>query len=203
MLFRSVFSFSDDFDKIGNKITDPAQYADFAKKTAFALTKNNRIHYINSVAAQVRASGKITDYKGILATYIKAAEGTYASDLTFKEKGKDIVLKSKMLADGDYLQTMLLFYASGCGPCENLLQQLPDYLDEIKNKKIKIISISADPDENTFENKAKDLPWKDKFWDYENIKGENFQKYAITGTPTIFLLDKTGKILVKIGRAHV
>ncbi|AZA54798.1 TlpA family protein disulfide reductase [Chryseobacterium sp. G0201] len=194
---NDVFAFTDDFEKISKKITDPTQYADFARKTAFALTRQNRAHYINSIAPLVRDSGKIKDFNGVLAVYMQAAPGTYAPELIFKVHDNNVVLKSKEMANGNFSQTMLLFYASGCGPCEHLLMQMPDYMNDLKNKRIRIISVSADPDENTFENKAKDLPWEDKFWDYENIKGENFQKYAITGTPTIFLLDKTGKILVR------
>ncbi|MFP3631777.1 hypothetical protein SB776_34810, partial [Burkholderia sp. SIMBA_045] len=91
---NDVFAFTDDFEKISKKITDPAQYADFARKTAFALTRQNRAHYINSIAPHVRDSGKIKDFNGVLAVYMQAAPGTYAPELIFKVHDNNVVLKS-------------------------------------------------------------------------------------------------------------
>lgn len=194
---KNVFKFRDDFQKIGEKIKDQAQYKDFAEKTAASLTKNNKIHYINFVADLVRGSGKIENYTGSLAAYMKAAPGTQAPDLVIEENNKNIVLKSNELANGNYSKTMLLFYATGCGPCENLLQQLPSHLENIKAKGVRLITLSGDEDEKVFKDKAKDFQWKDVFCDYKGIRGANFQNYAIIGTPTIFLIDHNGKILLR------
>lgn len=194
---KNVFKFREDFQKITEKIKDPAQYKDFAEQTASSLTKNNKIHYINFVADLVRGSGKIENYTGSLAAYMKATLGTQAPDLVIEENNKNTVLKSNELANGSYSKTMLLFYATGCGPCENLLQQLPSHLENIKAKGVRLIALSGDEDEKVFKDKAKDFQWKDVFCDYKGIRGANFQNYAITGTPTIFLLDHNGKILLR------
>lgn len=60
------------------------------------------------------------------------------------------------------------------------------------------MAISADTNEKVFKDKAKYFPWKDTFCDYEGKAGINFQNYGAIGTPTLFLLDKTGKIEAKM-----
>jgi len=194
-VLNDSFRFTDDFKKISERIEDPSQYKDFVEKVAFYLREQSKNNYINKIASLVRLSGKITNYEGILASYIKGAPGTQAPDLIIKDNDKTFILKNNKLAVGNYSKTMLLFYASGCQPCEDLLKQLPNYYENINNKGVKIISMSADEDEKVF--KAKDFLWKDSYCDYEGVRGANFQNYAIIGTPTIFLLDNTGKILLR------
>jgi thioredoxin-related protein len=123
-----------------------------------------------------------------------ATPGTVAPNIIIKEKNKNFTIKINELETSNYTKTMLLFYTSSCGYCEILLQKLPVYFENIKAKGVKIISVSADLDENIFKNKAESFLWKDAYLDSEGI---NFQTYGITGTPTIFLIDNTGKILLK------
>lgn len=132
--------------------------------------------------------------------------GSQAPDLVFTKhigNPKDYnhettTLKSSELAGNDYQKALLIFYESGCGQCENLLQQLPGNYEFLKKRGIRVISISADKDEVLFKSKSENFPWKkDAFCDYEGIKGSNFINYAVSGTPTMFLLDKTGKIILR------
>lgn len=196
-VIMDFYYFKNDFKSIDSKIKDPVQYADFVGKLAYFLTQQNKKDYINFFAPLVRASGKINKYDGILASYIKGTPGTYAPDLIIKDQNKTTVLKSKELANGDYTKTLLIFYASGCAHCEILFQKLPSHLDNIKAKGVRIISLSADQEEKVFKEKAKTFLWKDVFCDYEGIKGTNFQNYGIIGTPTIFIVDHDGKILLR------
>jgi peroxiredoxin len=196
-ILLDFYVFKDDFKTISNKITDPIQYTDFVGKMAYFLTKQNKKDYINFFAPLVRASGKIEKYDGVLASYIKGTPGTYAPDLIIKEQDKNTILKSKELATGNYTQTLLIFYASDCAHCQLLFQNLPDHLENIKAKGVRLISLSADRNEKEFNDKAKTFLWKDVFCDYEGIKGTNFQNYAIIGTPTMFILDHDGKIILR------
>ncbi|MFP3593249.1 thioredoxin-like domain-containing protein [Chryseobacterium sp. SIMBA_038] len=192
-------AFITDFEIIGDKIKDPLQYTNFVEKIAYNFTQKNKEYYTYMISDLVRASGKVRHYDGILAVYLKGAQGTKAPDLIINEKDKTTkVLKTGELANKKYTKTILLFYLSGCGPCEALLPKLSEKYTEINNKGIKIISISGDKDEKTFKDKAKNLPWKDSIYcDYKGFEGINFQNYAIAGTPTIFLLDQDGKIVLR------
>ena len=204
-VLKDPYQFVNDFAKIGEKIKDEKKYTDFAGRVAYFLTQQGKDTYLNTIAPLVVASGKVKNYEGSLSVFIKAAVGTQAPDLTITEhtgkisdhNHKTTVLKSSELAGKTYNKTMLVFYESGCGPCENLLQQLPGNYENIKAKGVRIMSISADKDETVFMGKAKDFLWKDYFCDYEGLKGENFKNYAVSGTPTIILLDSTGKIILR------
>jgi hypothetical protein len=77
------------------------------------------------------------------------------------------------------------------------MQQLPRHNEMLKNKGYRIITLSADEDEQLYKNASKDYPWEDKYCDFEGKKGINFKNYAVAGTPTLFLIDKSGKIVRK------
>lgn len=138
--------------------------------------------------------------------YVKAMIGTQAPNLEITthignvadHNHKTTVLKSDELAFGAYKKTVLIFYQSGCGPCEELMQQLPQHYLSLKEKGFRIITISADEGEQVYKNASKDYPWEDKFCDFEGKNGVNFKNYAVTGTPTLFVLNKAGKIEAKM-----
>jgi thiol-disulfide isomerase/thioredoxin len=90
--------------------------------------------------------------------------------------------------------TLLIFYESDCGSCEKQLNELVTYYPALKEKKMQIVSIAADRDEQIFERRATTFPWPDKLCDYKGFSGENFINYRIIGTPTIFIIDKKGYI---------
>ena len=111
---------------------------------------------------------------------------------------KTTLLESKDFASKGFHKTLLIFYQSGCGPCEELMQQLPNNYELLKNKGYRIITISADENEQIFKNASNTYPWADKYCDFEGKKGVNFKNYAVLGTPTIYVIDKTGKIEAKL-----
>jgi peroxiredoxin len=197
-VLKDPYQFVNDFAKIGEKITHPAQYTDFVSRVTEILTQQGKDNYVYAIAPGVLGSGKIKNYEGILAVFTKASIGRQAPDLIVNQQGKsNMILKSNELAGELYQKTVIIFYESGCGPCGNLLQQLPGNFANLKQKGVKIISISADEDKKVFKEKAKDFLWKDAFCDYEGLKGINFKNYAVAGTPTMVVLDKAGKILLR------
>ncbi|MEI7489657.1 MAG: thioredoxin family protein, partial [Chryseobacterium sp.] len=195
-VFNDPKDFSSDFALISRKIKGERQYTDFVSRVAHALSQSGKDNFIAEISPMVVASGKITSYVGPLASYVSGAEESQAPDLDLRDTGNTI-LKSKDFAGAEYNKTLMLFYESGCGACEDLLQDLPKKYEKLKSAGVRIISISSDLDEKVFKNKAKDLPWKDNYCDYKGIKGINFKNYGIVGTPTLFLIDKNGKIVLR------
>jgi thiol-disulfide isomerase/thioredoxin len=115
-----------------------------------------------------------------------------------EHKHKSKVIQSKYFAQNRFKKILLIFYKSGCGPCEELMQQLPQYYEKLQTKGFRLITFSADENEQVFENASNSYQWTDKYCDYDGIKGVNFKNYAVTGTPTIFLIDEFGKIESKL-----
>ena len=87
---------------------------------------------------------------------------------------------------------LLIFYESGCHNCESQLEELKEHYNDLQKRGIKVISISADEDQNVFEYHSKDFLWPDKLCDLKGYLGDNFKNYGITGTPTIYIINEKG-----------
>ncbi|RKE77171.1 thioredoxin-like protein [Chryseobacterium sp. AG363] len=199
---KSELSFVENFKKLSNRITNPEKYADFLSVVTTSLSKFGKDKEIELIRPIVLRDNKIKDYSGKLSVYKNAFVGSLAPDLVITEHVGKVedhnhqtrVLQSKDFAKGKYKKTAIIFYQSGCGPCENLMGQLPGNYKLLKDKGVRVISISADSNPDVFKNSSSSYPWTDKYCDYEGIKGVNFTNYAVSGTPTIYLINKKGNI---------
>lgn len=195
--------FATDFKKIEKK-TDVKLFTDIASRVAYSLAQKGQDDYIATLAPVVNTSTKVLSFEGSMNAYKANLVGLQAPDILIRQTDKDKkkqqnkALKSKDFASGDYKKTLVVFYESGCGPCENLLQQLPGYYEDLKKKGLRIIAISADTDEEIFKSRSSIFPWKDSFCDYQGKSGVNFKNYGAVGTPTLFLIDKSGKVEAKM-----
>ncbi len=188
------------FAKITERIDNPKQYTDLVKEISYYLNYYGKDEYISLLAPVVLNSGKITEYTGSLAVYQKALIGMQAPSLFVLTKTTDGTMQTTELPSTAFAQdnthtTLLIFYESGCGHCEELLGQLPGNYKNLKQKGFDIIAISSDEEPEVFETTSKDFPWERTFCDYKGIEGVNFTNYAVAGTPTIFAINKQGKIV--------
>jgi len=194
------------FNKMGDRITDPVKYTDFVKCVTRSLTRYGKDKQIALLQPFVVSSGKIVDYLGGLSVYQDKMIGKQAPALVIAEhvgavadlSRQTTTWQSSELATGGHSKTLLVFYESGCGPCEELMLQLPGNYELLERKGVRIIAIAADTDEETFKNRSYDFPWNDTYCDFKGIGGPNFIHYAVTGTPTAFLINKDGKIMAKM-----
>lgn len=202
--------FVKDFTAVSNRITDSKKYTDWVGKLTYYLTLYGKDDFITAIAPTVISSGKILSYEGkTMQVYVSALIGSQAPDLVITEhigkveehNHKNYIMKSSELAANGYQKTLVVFYQSGCGPCEELMQQLPQHYQKLKKKGYRIISISADEGQQVYINSSRDYPWTDKLCDFEGKKGINFKNYAVLATPTIYLIDNAGKIEKKM--AHI
>ena len=101
------------------------------------------------------------------------------------------------LSDSSYivpLNSLVIFYESDCGSCENELLQLRGNYPLFREKNIRVISVSADRDDEIYRKNADTFPWQQKLCDYKGFEGVNFRNYAVVGTPTIYVIDDKGTI---------
>ncbi|MET3539179.1 peroxiredoxin family protein [Chryseobacterium limigenitum] len=193
LVLNNPKKFAADFSEINKKITDPDKYTDLVKRIAFAVNKSGEDRFLAEIAPIVAGSGKVTSYDGLLAAYVSGTQGNIAPDLTLSPDGK-MILKSSNFSGKEYRKTLLIFYKSDCGSCIELLRELSVKYEQLKSAGVRIISFSADEDETVFKNKTKDFLWKDFYTDLKGLKGINFKNYGVVGTPTLFLIDRSGKI---------
>jgi thiol-disulfide isomerase/thioredoxin len=191
-----------DANSILKGIKSDAVYTDFVINLTKELTKAGKDDVLFALIPNIKNAKRLLNYNGVLNIFKQDLTGK-APDLTIityngtKEAKNQIttVLKTDDLKSKF---TLLVFYKSGCGPCEKTMKGLIDNYNVLTVKGFKIISIAADTDEIFFKDTSLTYPWSDKYCDFEGTKGINFKNYAVIGTPTIYVLDSKGIILSKM-----
>ncbi len=91
---------------------------------------------------------------------------------------------------------LLVFYASDCGHCEELFSELKEWYSLPQNEVwFSITSIALDDVRETWEksHNTKDVPWTDLYAP-EGVNSEAASKYYVLSTPSLFVVDKNGKL---------
>ena len=200
---QDTAQFVKDFKLISARITNPMQYTDFVGKLTYYLTTYGKDNYVAAIANAVVGSGKVHTYMGSMQVYIKATMGMQVPDIVIKENvgsEKEVKLVNTLLKTDALASkySLLLFYQSVCGPCKQTIAALKEHYSNLVAKGIKIVSLSADIDPQVFKDSATAFPWKDTYCNLEGFNGVNFKNYAVTGTPTMFVLDSKGILIKKI-----
>jgi len=88
------------------------------------------------------------------------------------------------------------FWATWCGPCVAELPNLKAAYDKLHSKGFEIVGISFDDDKAKLEGFVKEnaMAWP-QFFDGLGWKNQFGQKYAITGIPAMWLVDKKGNLV--------
>jgi thiol-disulfide isomerase/thioredoxin len=102
----------------------------------------------------------------------------------------------KNLSDFNSEYTLVVFGASWCAKCEHEIPQLIDVYQQWKNKKFEILFISLDEDKLAFESFAREFPFL-SICDLKKWETQAAVDFKITRTPTLLLLDKNRKIVLK------
>jgi peroxiredoxin len=129
-----------------------------------------------------------------LETYKKIATGKPAPDLELPDaKGLPVKLSAMK---SDY--TLLVFYSSECGHCQEMLPKVKTLYDNQKPKRIEILAVSLDTDRQSWLDftKAGKFGWIN-VCDLKGFGSPAADAYNIYATPTMFLLDRSKTILAK------
>ena len=96
------------------------------------------------------------------------------------------------------MKTLIVFYASWCSHCKELLPKLNEFYKTLRENKIEVLAVSLDSKKEDWQNfinsncssliNVSDL----KGWD-----GKASADYFIYATPTMFLVDRDMKIIGK------
>ena len=127
-----------------------------------------------------------------------ADEGDQAKLKTVLLDGKAVTmdqLKGKVV--------MVNFWATWCPTCKAEMPGWQKFYDAHKDKGFELIAISIDDDEKLLRSVSKERGYNFPIaWRYDDRTTDNFGD--IIGTPTLFVLDKNGKVAwTKRGRVTV
>jgi thiol-disulfide isomerase/thioredoxin len=127
-----------------------------------------------------------------IAPYRKIAVGVQAPSIIANDlEGNPFVLES--LAGKE---TLVVFWSSSCPYCIDLLPQLKDY--QSNNPLTEIVSVILSPDNNALKKIIKDekLNWI-HISPKEGWQSKLVDDYLVYATPTMYLLDKNHRIILK------
>lgn len=140
------------------------------------------------------SSAKLTNNQSIIQeieTHNRLRIGAKAPNIFFEKEDKAITLYDLEEAD----QYVLIFWSSTCGHC---LKEVPVLHKNLAKKTtVKVIAVGLEDD---------DVQWKiesEKLKNFEHVialgkwQSDYAQLYAITATPSYFILDKEKKIIAK------
>ena len=149
----------------------------------------------NYTPEQCENEERKSDLQTRLEKYAELSVGKRAPDIVIPdENGQEIEL-SKIKSD----YTLIIFWASTCPHCKELLPKINDICQSsIDEKRMQVLTVSLDTDKAEWLVALENLnyPWLNT----SEIKGWDSQPaidYNIYATPTMFLLDKDKKIVAK------
>jgi thiol-disulfide isomerase/thioredoxin len=138
------------------------------------------------------------------AKKMKADINTYFVRTKMLENGKTAPPFSYPDNEGGYVDlasyrgkyVLIDFWASWCGPCRQAIPKVKSLYEQYREKGFDVLSVSIDQDKKAWA-KAMDeekMPWKQTLT--PDIK-QTETDYMFSGIPTLYLLDKEGKIVDK------
>ena len=93
---------------------------------------------------------------------------------------------------------LIMFWASWCPHCMQDMPEIISNLNEVDQKQIEVITVSVDEVKEEWEEAKKGHPgWWKESCDLKGWNGDMANDFYIYATPTILLLDRSGKILSK------
>lgn len=188
--------------QILNSLHDAEIYTSFCRFMARYFVKLNKDSLLQVLGPEIMTSGRLLVQEGFASQFGAPQKGMLAPNLLLTQGLEEVDFSSspaRELSVGSLSKTysILVYYLSGCGPCEETLKQLVASHPMLAAKGIRLISISAGTDWKVFQESAGKHPWADKYFDGQGFQGPNFMQYGVAGTPTIFLLDEKGIIQVR------
>lgn len=125
----------------------------------------------------------------------KMKPGTTVPDFTLTDINDDSVTLSDFLKS----QNLILFWASWCPHCLEILPELKYYLESEEIAGFEVFAVSLDTSKTEWTNKVFDLGLENwlNLSDLEEWDGAVTTGYNVYATPTFFIIDKNRKIITK------
>lgn len=90
----------------------------------------------------------------------------------------------------------MIFGSSWCSACPEELLQISGLYSKWKEQGVEVVFVSLDTDAEVFKNFVERFPFV-SISDYKKWESPAVKNYHIFETPTIFLLDKNRKIILR------
>ena len=125
----------------------------------------------------------------------KTSIGALAPELAFPDPDGNI----RKLSDLRGKVVLIDFWASWCGPCRRESPNVRNVYAKYHDKGFEVFSVSLDRDANNWKKAIKDdkLVWPNHVSDLKYWSSEAAAIYGVRSIPSMFLLDREGRIVAK------
>ena len=126
--------------------------------------------------------------------YRKMEEGQIAEDILIRSSDRKMVRLSEV--DADY--TLVLFWATYCEHCIQMMPDLREWYLHEKPDNMEVFSVSIDTSKSEWDRflKAFESPWISTH-EPMGWEGKSAADYNVYATPTMFLLDRQRRIIAR------
>jgi thiol-disulfide isomerase/thioredoxin len=134
-------------------------------------------------------------------SYNEMKIGNIASDIIFSGdiyKNNNQIENSLKLSNIEAKYKVIIFGASWCQSCTDEMIKLFPIYNFWKSKGIEVIFVSMDTDKDVFKKYISVMPFY-SFCDYKKWDTQSVKDYYVNSSPTIYLLDKSNKIIMRSG----
>ncbi|WP_443937763.1 TlpA family protein disulfide reductase [Pedobacter sp. MW01-1-1] len=132
------------------------------------------------------------EYQEKLAIVNSLKTGSEIPQIVYNDpNGKPVDIRS---FKGKYV--LIDFWASWCGPCRKAIPEIKTLYTQYKEKGFEVLSVSVDTDNAAWRKAMTEeaMPWTQVL---SPNKNKTLADFMIIGIPTLFLIDKDGKIIDK------
>lgn len=134
-------------------------------------------------------------------SYKEMKIGNMASDIIFSGdifKNNIQIQNPIKLSSIEAEYKVIIFGASWCQSCSDEMMKLFPLYNFWKSKGIEVVFVSLDTDKDKFKKYISVMPFY-SFCDYKKWDTQAVKDYYVNSSPTIYLLDKNNKILMRSG----
>lgn len=162
------------------------------RHSLFKASEYLALKVLNEVSCTINA-----DLAKQLETYRAMKKGNVAPEIVFpKSTLYPTSADLKKLSDIKSKYTLVVFGASWCPKCKNEIPEVAKNYNNWKKSGLEVVFVSLDENEKDFINFASNFPFV-SLCDYQKWNSPIAQNYYVFGTPTMYLLDDSRKIILR------
>ena len=127
---------------------------------------------------------------------------SFLGDSLLSDKGKGNVETSSL----DQVPVVALYFsAHWCPPCKMFTPKLRQFYNEVNStsKRLEIIWVSADEDEQEFNEYFEEMPWLSIPFEPTVLREDVSEKFDIPSIPQLVILNKDGTVKSSTGKTEV
>jgi thiol-disulfide isomerase/thioredoxin len=91
---------------------------------------------------------------------------------------------------------LVVFWESTCSHCLELLPQLKNNYVELQKAGVEVFGINMDENKEEMRKVSEAYPWGN-YCDGKGLLGEIAQKYYVSATPSMYLIDSSGSLALR------